>query len=167
MNGKNYITARGLEDLSQLLKLYVEEEIPVEESLIGQYIRNDRVVKEFGAYYDLYQKYKNDYNVEEILSGTVSEQAKDKARKADFDERLSLMGMLIDKVQQDIRENMQTSETLHELMNPLRALKAKAEAGGSAGRIAELLEKQTQARTASMESLQMAGALSVREKHAP
>lgn len=165
VKGKNYITARGWEDLSQMLKLYEEEEIPVEESLIGQYIRNDRVVKEFGAYYDLYQKYKNDYNVEEILSGTVSEQAKDKARKADFDERLSLMGMLIDKVQQDIRENMQTSETLHELMNPLRALKAKAEAGGSAGRIAELLEKQTQARTASMESLQMAGALSVREKH--
>ena len=42
-----------------MLELYEEEGIAVEETLIGQYIRNDRVVKEFGAYYDLYQKYKN------------------------------------------------------------------------------------------------------------
>ena len=112
VKGKNYITARGWEDLSKMLELYEEEGIAVEETLIGQYIRNDRVVKEFGAYYDLYQKYKNDYKVEEILTGSVSEQAKDKARKADFDERLSLMGMLIDKIQQDIKENMQKSALL-------------------------------------------------------
>ncbi len=164
VRGKSYITARGWEDLSQMLELYEEEGIAVEETLIGQYIRNDRVVKEFGAYYDLYQKYKNDYKVEEILAGTASEQAKDKARKADFDERLSLMGMLIDKIRQDIKENMQTSEYLHELMNPLKALKAKAEPGGSAAEISKLLARQTEARTKSMESLQRAGALSLRDK---
>ena len=167
VKGKNYITARGWEDLSQMLELYEEEGIAVEEAFIGQYIRNDRVVKEFSAYYDLYQKYKNDYNVEEILSGTISEQAKDKARKADFDERLSLMGMLIDTVQQDIKENMRTSETLHELMNPLKALKAKSESGSSAAELSELLNllnRQAEARIKSMESLQKAGALSVREK---
>lgn len=164
VRGKNYITARGWEDLSQMLELYEEEEIPVEESLIGQYIRNDRVVKEFSAYYDLYQKYKNDYKVEEIMSGTVSEQAKDKARKADFDERLSLMGMLIDRIQQDIKENMQTSDMLRELMNPLKALKAKAGAGCSAEELSQLLAGQAQARVKSMESLQKAGALSARDK---
>ena len=167
VKGKNYITARGWEDLSQMLELYEEEGIAVEEAFIGQYIRNDRVVKEFSAYYDLYQKYKNDYNVEEILSGTISEQAKDKARKADFDERLSLMGMLVDTVQQDIKENMRTSETLHELMNPLKALKAKSESGSSAAELSELLNllnRQAEARIKSMESLQKAGALSVREK---
>lgn len=164
VRGKRYITARGWEDLSKMLELYEEEEIPVEESLIGQYIRNDRVVKEFGAYYDLYQKYKNDYKVEEILTGIVSEQAKDKARKADFDERLSLMGMLIDKIQQDIKENMQTSQMLHELMNPLKALKEKAGTGCSGAELQDMLSKQIKARIVSMESLQKAGALSVRDK---
>ena len=164
VRGKNYITARGWEDLSKMLELYEEEQIPVEETLIGQYIRNERVVKEFGAYYDLYQKYKNDYKVEEILSGTVSEQAKDKARKADFDERLSLMGMLIDKIQQDIRENMQTSELLRELMNPLKALKARTESGCSASEFAQLVEKQSEARRMSMDSLARAGALSARDR---
>ena len=164
VKGKNYITARGWEDLSKMLELYEEEGIAVEETLIGQYIRNDRVVKEFGAYYDLYQKYKNDYKVEEILTGSVSEQAKDKARKADFDERLSLMGMLIDKIQQDIKENMQTSALLHELMNPLKALKAKAAAGCSKEEFQDMLAMQTDARITSMESLAKAGALSGRDK---
>lgn len=164
VKGKNYITARGWEDLSRMLELYEEEKIPVEESLVGQYIRNDRVVKEFGAYYDLYQKYKNDYRVEDILSGRVSEQSKDKARRADFDERLSLMGMLIDKIQQDIRENMQTSESLRELMKPLKALKTRAESGSSAAELSELLAKQSEARIKNMESLLRAGALSVRDK---
>ena len=165
VKGRTYITARGWEDLSQMLMLYEEEGIEVAESFVGQYIRNERVVKEFTAYYDLYQKYKNDYKVEEILSGTVSEQAKDKARKADFDERLSLMGMLIDKMQQDIRENMQASEMLGDLMNPLKALKARVQSGSSTDELLILLGQQTEGRRVAMESLQKAGALSVRDKH--
>ena len=164
VRGRNYITARGWEDLSKMLVLYEEEDIAVEESFVGQYIRNDRVVKEFTAYYDLYQKYKNDYKVDEILEGIVSEQAKDKARKADFDERLSLMGMLIDRMQQDIKDNMLNSEILSELMNPLRALKAKAESGAGVDELAALAGQQSQARQKATESLQKAGALSEREK---
>lgn len=164
VRGRNYITARGWEDLSKMLMLYEEEGIAVEESFVGQYIRNERVVKEFTAYYDLYQKYKNDYKVDEILAGIVSEQAKDKARKADFDERLSLMGMLIDRMQQDIKDNMLSSEILSELMNPLRALKAKAESGAGVDELAALAGQQSQARQKAMESLQKAGALSEREK---
>ena len=164
VRGRNYITARGWEDLSKMLVLYEEEGIAVEESFVGQYIRSERVVKEFTAYYDLYQKYKNDYKVEEILAGIVSEQAKDKARKADFDERLSLMGMLIDRMQQDIKDNMLSSEILSELMNPLRAIKGKAESGMGADELMALLGQQSEARQKVMDSLQKAGALSEREK---
>ena len=164
VKGKSYITARGWEDLSQMLILYEEEGLTVEESFVGQYIRNDRVVKEFTAYYDLYRKYQNDYKVEDILTGKVSEQAKDKARKADFDERLSLMGMLIDRMQQDVKENIQTSDMLSELMNPLKAVKAKMESGCSSDELLALLEIQADGRRRSMDSLQKAGALSARDK---
>ena len=164
VKGKSYITARGWEDLSQMLILYEEEGLTVEEAFVGQYIRNDRVVKEFTAYYDLYRKYQNDYKVEDILTGIVSEQAKDKARKADFDERLSLMGMLIDRMQQDVKENIQTSDMLSELMNPLKAVKAKMESGCSSDELLTLLEMQTEGRRKSMDSLQKAGALSARDK---
>lgn len=164
VRGRSYITARGWEDLSEMLLLYEEEGIAAEESLVGQYIRNERVVKEFTAYYDLYRKYKDDYKVEEILSGTVAEQAKEKARRADFDERLSLMGMLIDRMQQEIKDNMQTSQALSEVMNPLRALKARAQSGCSVEELAALLGQQAEARKKTIESLQAAGALSARDK---
>ncbi len=164
VKGKNYITARGWEDLSQMLLLYEEEGLKVEESFVGQYLRNERIVKEFTAYYDLYQKYKNDYRAEDILSGKVSEQTKDRARKADFDERLSMMGILTDKIQHDIRENIQESETLSSLLNLLKALKAKSEAGCSMTEFSEALEKQLEGRKRAMDSLQKAGALSARQR---
>ncbi|MDE6318988.1 MAG: AAA family ATPase, partial [Lachnospiraceae bacterium] len=103
VRGKNYVTARGWEDLSQMLSLYEEEGLTVEESLVGQYLKNDRVAREFTAYYDLYRKYQNDYRVEDIFAGKVSEQVKDRARKAGFDERLSLMGMLLDKLRLELK----------------------------------------------------------------
>lgn len=164
VRGRSYITARGWEDLSQMFMLYEEEGIAADEAFVGQYLRNERVVKEFTAYYDLYQKYKNDYKTEEILTGVVSAQAKDKARKADFDERLSLMGMLIDKMQQDIKENMRTAELLGELMNPLKALKGKAQSANSVDELAVFLRKQAEGRQLSMDSLQKAGALSAQDR---
>lgn len=164
VDGKKYITARGWEDLSKMLYLYEEEGLPVEESLVEQYIRNKRVVKEFSAYYDLYIKYQNDYKVDEIMSGVINEQAKDKARKASFDERLSLMGMLIDSIMHEIRENMLTADTLRDLLGPLKALKTKAFDGIAAEEFVSLFDAQTEARKKSFEALKVAGALSDREK---
>ncbi len=163
VRGKNYITARGWEDLSTVISLYEEEGMPIEESLVEQYIRNPRVVREFGAYYDLYRKYKKDYRIEDILSGHVPAQTAEKARKADFDERLSLMGMLLDYVQHDIRENMERYDYITNLLVHMKALKGSAESGGKEA-VRALLEKQIQGRQKGMEALQKAGSLSDREK---
>ncbi len=133
IKGKSYITARGWEDLSQILQLYEEEGLLVDESLVGQYLRNDRIVKEFTAYYDLYNKYKNDYKIEEILSGETSEKAREKAGTASFDERLSLLGMLIDKVQGEIRDSMRLADCLGDLRTPLKALRGGGKTAADAG----------------------------------
>ena len=157
VKGRLYVTARGWEDLSQILYLYEEEKLPVSEALIGQYIRNDKIVKEFGAYYDLYQKYKKDYHVDEILGGTVTETIVKKAEEAPFDERLSLLGMLMDKMLADIKENMETGAYLQDMMAPLRAVK-DAEDGLS------MLDKQIQAREKIMQNLAKGGSLSPADK---
>jgi len=102
--GKNYVTARGWEDLSDIIFLYEEEGKKVTDTLVGQYIRHDTVVKEFAAYYDLYNKYKKQYDVEAIFEGTVSENTKKAAAAAKMDERLALTGLLLDKVKGEIKE---------------------------------------------------------------
>lgn len=169
VNGRSYVTARGWEDLSEILSLYEEEGMKADETLVEQYIRNERVVKEFTAYYDLFNKYKKEYQTEEILEGTAQAQTLERARVAAFDERLSLLGMLTDKVISEMREDMENSDYLVELLKNLKAVKAAVEKGVSDDgkdqiSVTQMLENQMQGRMKQMESARMAGSLSEREK---
>ncbi|MBD5542681.1 MAG: AAA family ATPase [Lachnospiraceae bacterium] len=169
VKGRTYVTARGWEDLSQMLLLYEEEGLAVDETFVEQYIRNERIVKEFTAYYDLYNKYKKDYQIDEILSGAISEEAMEKAAAAAFDERLSLLGMLLDKVLGRMKENVETSDYLKELAGSLKAAGALLDREEAAGKdtLAEFLEKQIEARGKLLKSLEKANSLSQpdRRKH--
>ena len=163
VKGRSYVTARGWEDLSQMIILYEEDEIAVDETLVGQYIRNDRIVKEFTAYYDLYKKYKRDYQLDAILSGNASEEAVIRGRNATFDERLSVLGMLMDKLQEEMREVMLYSDYLTELMGPLKAVKAAAEEK-TVNELITMLSAQEQGRRKMMQNLARANSLSNEDK---
>lgn len=78
VDGKVFVTARGWEDLSELLKSYEEMEIEAGEELIGEFLQKEEIVRDFSAYYRLYQKYKMDYHIPEILEGTSPEAAYEK-----------------------------------------------------------------------------------------
>ena len=164
--GRSYVTARGWEDLSEILYLYEDEQLSVDESLVGQYLRNDRVVKEFTAYYDLFNKYKRDYRIADILDGRPSGQAIARAREAAFDERISLLSMLLDRVQTDMSQVMEQADLLGDLRNPLKGIGTKAEAS-TAAQVMELLEQQADGRRKLFKNLQNANALSEpdRKKH--
>ncbi len=177
VKGKSYVTARGWEDLSQILYLYEEEGLPADETLVGQYLRNERIVKEFTAYYDLYNKYKKDYQVEEILAGKAAGEAVKRAQGAAFDERLSLLGMLLDKLQSEIREHMEKSDYLKELAAPLKGLKAAVEKRNlqeeqgaknpepmDGNEVIRILDVQIAGREKLLESKQKANTLSDAEK---
>lgn len=164
--GRSYVTARGWEDLSEMLTLYEEEQLPVDETLVGQYLRNDKVVREFTAYYDLYQKYKRDYHIGDILGGNPSVQAIARAKEAAFDERISLLGMLLDRVQADMKGIMEQAAFLTDLKNPLKAIGDTAEES-FLEQMLSLLEKQAEGRKKLLENLQNANSLSDsdRKKH--
>lgn len=163
VGGRSYVTARGWEDLSEILCLYEEEQLPVQESLISQYLRNDRVVREFAAYYELYQKYKRDYHIEEILEGQASARAIARAKAAAFDERLSLLGMLLDRVLADMKDIMEQAAFLSDLKNPLKSIRDSA-AGVRVEQVAGQLEKLAEGRKKQMQSLLTAGSLSAAER---
>lgn len=165
VGGKSYVTARGWEDLSATMLLCEEEGITVDETLVGQYLHNEKIVKEFTAYYELYNKYKKDYKVEDILNGTNSAQEVERARIAKFDERLSLVGMLLDKLESEMRENLETADYLAELMKALKIIKALYEReentqNGGETDICAIVESQIQARQKLLETMRSAGTLS-------
>jgi hypothetical protein len=163
VGGKSYVTARGWEDLSATMLLCEEEGITVDETLVGQYLHNDRIVKEFTAYYELYNKYKKDYKVEEILSGTNSAQVVERARIAKFDERLSLLGMLLNKLESEMRENLEKSDYIAELMKVLKIIKAMYNPEKTPD-VTSLVQTQIANRQRIIDSMTTAGTLSGEDK---
>lgn len=122
VKGRNYVTARGWEDLSDIIYMYEEDELDVEENLIGQYIRNSELVKEFASYYEIYNKYKYCYDTEKIFEGVLSEEMYDRAKKASFDERVTLISMIIEELVGKMKETLLFGNYLKNLAQDIRLL---------------------------------------------
>jgi len=157
INGRSYVTARGWEDLSEIILKYEAAQYPVDETLIEQYIRNTKVVKEFSAYYDLYQKYKKDYGVKDILSGEYKDSSIEKAKSAPFDERLSLLGMLMDQVSSDMKGCVLSTNYMTGLSS---VLKAMSEGEYTVETLSERLRELSEANRRKLMNLTKAGTLS-------
>ena len=90
-----FVTARGWEDLSNLLTVYHEENIPVTKDVIYEYLSQEDVAEEFSAYLDLYFKYEDEYPIDEILSGSAPSVIYERLLKAGFDERITVVELII------------------------------------------------------------------------
>ena len=123
--GKNYVTARGWEDLSKMIYLYENNNIKVDETLISQYIHHKSISKEFAVYYDLYNKYKSDYQIASIVQGNASEDIKNRAKLAKFDERISLLGLLIDNISSNMSSVVVDDACILEYLDVLKYIKAE------------------------------------------
>ncbi len=160
VGGKSFVTARGWDDLSQMIRLYERHGIPVDEKLVGQYLQNAKSAKEFAVYYDLFSKYRSDYQVDKILSGKAMAAIKKRAKAAKFDERLSLVGLLLDAVTEELRDVIETEQVLRELMELIKAIRPELENSVTPG---EVLGRLIRTRQTEVEGEKKAGTLS-REK---
>lgn len=98
--GKYFVTARGWEDLSELLKSYEALDVPVTKALVNQFLQKEDVAGAFAAYYQLYRKYRGDYGIPEILKGVLSADALEEkaamAKNGSFEERFTVVQLLMD-----------------------------------------------------------------------
>lgn len=149
VDGKSFVTARGWSDLSDMMKLYEQHNITIDEKLIGQYLQNRKIAKDFAIYYDLFNKYKSDYQVDKILAGKAPAAIKDRAKVAKFDERLALLGMLLDAITEELKKVSLLEQALTELLNTLKNIRmelarSNADAIAAAQKQIEALEKKIQ-----------------------
>ena len=120
VEGKNFVTARGWEDLSRMISLYEINNITVDIKLIEQYLQNPKIAKDFSAYYDLFNKYRSDYQIDSILSGKVEDSIKTRAENAKFDERITLLGLILDAVSSEICEVIESEQLLKDYTAVIR-----------------------------------------------
>ena len=100
VDGRIFATARGWEDLSRLIQVYEALGKEVDREVVYQYIQHPMIAKDFAAYLALYNKYKTDYAVEDLLLGKWTQLTIQKIRNASLEEHLSLVGLLNGKLSQ-------------------------------------------------------------------
>ena len=129
VDSKAFATARGWEDLSQMIDLYEKHGIEVKETLISQYLQNRKVAKSFAAYYDLYVKYRGDYQIDKIMVGEYSQNVRYKAQSAKFDERVMLVSLLLDAINEDTLAVVEKINIIAEIRKLVRSFTKKVEVG--------------------------------------
>ncbi len=130
--GKSFVTARGWEDLAQTLTLYEELDRPCDRTLIDQFVRDEDIADDFAVYYDLFRKYRSDYQVPQILDGTAPDAIADRARAAEFDERMALEGLLVDALSSSCAGVLEQESLVMALRDDLRQAKPQLMEGAGA-----------------------------------
>ena len=159
VDGKRFATPRGWEDLSDLLKVYERLGKEADREVVAQYIQFPAISKDFANYLKLYEKYQKDYQAEEILQGNWSEALCDQAGRAAFDERLSLVGLLLTKVRGSMRRMEDLEGQLELVMGRLRGIQEAIKEQGAGALRQEMSQMEGE-----LEQKQIQGLLERREK---
>ncbi len=125
VDGLQFATARGWEDLSELIYAYEKLDMRVNRDVIGQYIQLPRIAKDFANYLDLFYKYRKTYHVEDILQGTWHSITVRELREAPFDEKLSVMGLILSRLSENARDTRLQDELTTWLHDALGEFKEK------------------------------------------
>lgn len=93
-DGMSFVTARGWEDLSNLLKAYEALGIDADYPQIFQFIRDTAIAADFAAFYDMYKRYAKVYMIEDILRSKASDSVKNSFKEAGLDEKIGVLGLI-------------------------------------------------------------------------
>lgn len=98
VDGSFFATPRGWEDLSRLIQVYEKLGKKVDRDVVGSYIQFPEIAKDFANYLELYYRYEADYQVEQVMEGKIPEILLKKISHASFDEKLSVISLLLARV---------------------------------------------------------------------
>lgn len=133
VDGKMFVTPRGWEDLARLIEVYEHLGQKVDREIVSEYIQFPKIARDFAGYLELYRKYQDDYQVEKILEGQAPEGVYEKLEKAAFDERVSVVGLLLSGLNKSFSQVCRMGDRLGIQMEKLRELKKTEEFGARAG----------------------------------
>ena len=123
VDGKTFATPRGWEDLSQMLMVYEKLDKKMDREVVRQYIQHEKIAKDFAKYLELYEKYQMDYQLEAVLSGEIDDALKKKASHASFDEKLSVVSLLLSRIRNAFADVLRGQEQIDLLYGQLKELR--------------------------------------------
>lgn len=132
--GSCFVTARGWEDLSRILQVYEELEIPVTKELAEEYIRDGEIAADFAGFYQLCRKYEKEWEPDRLFSLENRENPTEKAKLlegAGLDEKLLLMNGLEQGLTERVKTCLLEKSYMNGIYEELARIKKEA-AGGRA-----------------------------------
>ncbi len=124
VDGRKFATPRGWEDLSQILEVYEKLGKTMDREVVVQYIQHEKIAKDFANYLELYYKYQMDYQLDAVLNGTIDELLLKKAAHASFDEKLSVVSLLLSRLRGSFAKLIRQGEVLELVFASLCRMKA-------------------------------------------
>ncbi|MBQ5698352.1 MAG: ATPase, partial [Lachnospiraceae bacterium] len=131
VDGRRFATPRGWEDLSRFLEVYEKINLPCDREVVSQYIQHAKIAKDFANYLELYYKYQSQYQIDEVLLGNRNERLMELAAKASFDEKISVIGLLLAKLNVEFGKAGNQEAYLEMLFGKLKAYKGMLQADAS------------------------------------
>ena len=141
-DGTSFATARGWDDLGRMIALHERIGASVEQELVEQFVQDAEAAEKFSLYYELYRKYRSDYQIPAILAGSWPAELTERARAAQLDERFALLGLLMDTLSPQADELMVQEDVLKDCRDRLREAKpAMLEGASSADALGPSLDE--------------------------
>lgn len=125
VDGKIFATPRGWEDLSRFLEVYEQIGLVCDRDVVKQYIQHAKISKDFANYLELYYKYQSQYQIDEVLKGNRDEELMEQAAKAPFDEKLSVIGLILAKLNVEFGKSTKKEAYLELLFAKLKEYKTR------------------------------------------
>ena len=123
VDGMFFATPRGWEDLSRLVQVYEKLGKTVDREVVQQYIQYPKIAKDFANYLELYYKYQADYQIEAVMQGNIDPILVAKLGHASFDERLSVVSLILARTTEGFRNAYRKEACMTMLLQTLQEVK--------------------------------------------
>ena len=143
--GKRFVSARGWTDLSRTLATLEDMGKTVDVDVIGQFVQDSSIAERFAVYYELFCKYRSDYQIGAILDGSWTDDVMQRAQQAAFDERLAVLNLMLDAIEVQAAEVLEREAVVIEVRDTLRQVKERIVGGEPADAVLEGLAKDHEA----------------------
>ena len=124
VDGRRFATPRGWEDLARFVEICEKSGKTVDREVVGQYIEHPGIAKDFAGYLELYHKYQSDYQIDRLLFGAPGEEMADRVSRASFDERRSVVSLILSHLNSHFCDVCRKEDFLNLLFDCLKNFRA-------------------------------------------
>ncbi len=103
-DGKQFVTARGWEDLSRLMYSFEKKGVEIEAEFVSQYIQVPTIAQNFASFYKTFKNISALCSPKNIFEGNANEELKEKLKNAGIEEKLGFINLLAGSINEELEK---------------------------------------------------------------